>query len=69
MIADLPPTSPRVSAQERKANAQLIAAAPELLHALRCMVDTFTGGSSGQHAIRLHALEVITKATNSNPTA
>ena len=37
-IAMLPQVSPRVGFDERKANAKLMAAAPELLEALRDMV-------------------------------
>jgi hypothetical protein len=34
VVAEIPPPTPRVSREERKANARLIAAAPEVLAAL-----------------------------------
>lgn len=43
----------------KEEDAILIAAAPELLEALQKMVDTFTGGTSMQHAVRLEAIEAI----------
>ncbi len=38
-IAQLLPPTPRVSFEERKANAHLIAAAPDLLHVLEILVE------------------------------
>lgn len=46
----------------RVANANLIAAAPELLDKLKKMVQVFTAGNSSQHAIRLLAIEAIAEA-------
>ena len=53
-------------AQELAANARLIAAAPELLEALRDLVDVMTGRIDGEIVALHNALGVIAKATGEN---
>jgi len=48
-----------------EANARLIAAAPELLEALRDMVDVMTGCADGETVALHNALSAIAKATGS----
>jgi hypothetical protein len=54
---------PERSVQEAAANARLIAAAPDLLNALRDMVDAATGRLDGETVALHNALVVIAKAT------
>lgn len=49
-----------------EANARLIAAAPELLEALRDLVDVMTGRMNGETVALHNALVTITKATGEN---
>jgi hypothetical protein len=49
-------------AEETRANARLIAAAPDLLEALRDLVDAITGRLDGETIALHNALAVIKKA-------
>ncbi len=52
----------RRSGDESAANARLIAAAPELLNALRDLVDAMTGRLDGETIALHNALSVLAKA-------
>jgi hypothetical protein len=58
---------PERSLAEAAANARLIAAAPDLLEALRDLVDTMTGRTEGETVALHNALSAIAKATGEQP--
>jgi hypothetical protein len=61
IVADCPGYSPSGSAQSA-ANAHLIASAPELLSALKDLVDVMTGRMAGETVALHNALAALRKA-------
>ena len=61
-IVELPGPTPRVSASERRANALLIAKAPDMLEGLRNAAHDLDGPHDPQ-AIRARLLALIAQAT------
>lgn len=57
----------RDHAQEARANARLIAAAPALLEALQDLVDTVTGQMEGETVALHNALAAIAQAKGPTP--
>jgi hypothetical protein len=61
-VADCSPAGPWMALTEADANARLIAAAPELLSALKAIIEAWQRGAGGMYNPIAYAREIVAKA-------